>query len=180
MRRLLVLPFLLLFVTSISIISFADKEYDALEKLFMNIDKDTDYENALNMIIESGLSYSEDKHNSSYGKIKTIVVGYDEDTARDTYAESGDRLELEFLAKDNSLLNMLYSKEGIAKSALLYSYGTWFDFNEKEPKNNYSGLYLIDYLNNKKGIVITYKNGNTKETNYFKYSDKEELLSSLY
>ena len=63
--------------------------------------------------------------------------------------------------------------------AILYNFGTFWEFNEKRPNNQYSGFYYHKPGNKDGGIEIQYTNGNHAKTGYHPCSTAEEALSHV-
>ena len=77
-------------------------------------------------------------------------------------------------------MTMEYVPEFGDSSALLYSFGVWWSFSEVEPSNDYSGYYVNAHADTEKGGIVIYsKNGNSKNTSYYRYDDKETVLNNV-
>ena len=64
--------------------------------------------------------------------------------------------------------------------ALLYNYGIYWEFYEKQPNNIYSGYYYYEAGDDKNdGIVIRYSNGYEKKTSYHKVSSADNALLAV-
>lgn len=157
----------------------ADTALSPMDQLFYAVDLDTTYEQAMKLVEESGLYYSVREFNGTPKKI-SIIASDIEAAAKHRHAASGDSIQLCFDKGTNALLYMQYCDDKTLCSALLYSYGTYWDFREKEPNNQYTGLYYQDPTDfDKNGIVMVYSNGNSIKTNYYPFEDKASLLELL-
>lgn len=156
-----------------------DVSLSPMDQIFYAVDLDTTYQQAMKLIEESGLYYSVREFNGTPKKI-SIIASDIEAAAKHSYAASGDSIQLCFDKGTNALLYMQYCDDKTLCSALLYSYGTYWDFREKEPNNQYTGLYYQDPMDfDKNGIVMVYSNGNSTKTNYYPFEDKASLLERL-
>jgi len=62
--------------------------------------------------------------------------------------------------------------------ALLYNYGTFWDFRESKPNNTYSGYYYSK-PGKYDGVIIEYANGLSTQTSYHECSNAEEALLNV-
>ncbi len=156
-------------------------QYDALQKLYLAIDFDTGYEEALSMFVQSGLFYEEAEYENSVSgeMVRSVVAAAKEESAKHT-SLGGDQLKAEF--DENGILTfMTYVTEQSNAVALMYHYGVWFDLTfSKEAASDYEGLYIVDAYAKEDGIDIDYGNGIIKSTKYIRYTNKEDQLAYLF
>lgn len=182
MTKRIIASFFLLILCYTNVCSFAERSYDELQSLFLNVDFDSTYENVKKMIDDTGLPYTEQEYNGSkgLGKEIKICIAYTQGAALQRYADSGDRLDITFQKDSGKLMTMEYVPEHGNTAALVYSFGVWWSFMEDEPDNDYSGYYVNAYTDAKRGgIVIYYNNGNSTKTPYYRYEDKETVLNTV-
>lgn len=141
------------------------KEYDNLQKTFLEIDKDTTEDDLLKLIEEYGVTYTAEDYNGTPKK-RCYNIAFEEGAALQRYADSGDTLEVSFDKNDGTILYAEYFNDEAFMDAIYYNYGTYWDFREDEPGNTYSGYYYYKPGDTKGGITMKYSNGNTKETGY--------------
>lgn len=156
----------------------AIKEYDSLQKVFLAITKDTTEEALVTLIDEYGLEYTVKGYNGT-PKTNSYKLAYEQDIALQRYADSGDYIKISFNKEDGSLMYAEYFNDISFKNAILYCYGTYWDFREIEPNNNYSGYYYYKPGETKGGITMEYSNGNSTETGYHKVNSVEEALANV-
>ena len=150
--------------------------YDNLQKIFLLLSFDTSPSNLEALIEKYSLSYTKQEYDN--GEILSYVVAFTEESARQTHAESGDRLKVSFSNGSSELMDAEYSASSHSRSALLYNYGTWYSLREKSP-GNYTGYYVIGALSDESGITIKYDNGNETETDYFPCNSAEDALKKV-
>ena len=152
-------------------------EYDSLQTIFLTISPDTTIGDLEALITNHALCYTSREYNKSGGgKEISYKIAYTDGTAKQSHADSGDYLDIDFdLENNGKLMTAQYAKSGSVGTALLYCYGTWFSFSDSNAED-YSGYYLINHSYKEPGIVIKYKNGNEVETSYFPYETAEETL----
>ena len=157
-------------------------EYDELQKVFLAITVDTTPQELETLITEYNLYYTIGKYNQSgsQGKAYTYKIAYTEGAAKQKYADSGDYLEVSFDNGNEDTLKFAHyvKSDSIGYTALLYNYGTWYDFSHNNAED-YSGYYINDSFGDEQGIVVKYTNGNDAETNYFKYNSAEEVINKI-
>lgn len=141
------------------------KEYDDLQKMFLEIDKDITEDELLKLIEEHGVAYTAEDYNGT-PKERCYNIAFEEGAALQRYADSGDTLEVSFDKNDGTILYAEYFNDEAFMDAIYYNYGTYWDFREDEPGNAYSGYYYHKPGDTKGGITMKYSNGNTKETGY--------------
>lgn len=159
-------------------------EYDTLQNIFMEITENTTAEELQALITENNLPATVQEYNKSGGgKEIVFCIAYTEGAALQKYAETGDHIEVSFdkigpdsMSEENRFMYAVYSN-GSGLSAMLYNYGTWFDFRE-EAENDYSGYYVIK-PGAKDGITMKYSNGNETATGYFKHNSAEEAVQEM-
>lgn len=152
--------------------------YDTLQQVFLAIELDITEEDVLRLIEENSLEYTVKEYNGTI-KNKVYKIAYEEGVAVQSHADSGDYVEVKFSTSDGSFMLAEYFNEKAFKEALLYNYGTHWDFGEKEENNEYTGYYYHTPGSNKGGITIHYSNGNGTETGYHAVSTAEEALQSV-
>lgn len=150
-------------------------EYDALQRMFITFTLNTTEEDVINLINEYGLEYSSKEYNGTPKSIK-YKIAYDKGVTPQRYADSGDHIEISFNISDGTLLHAEYSNSNVLKTAVLYGYGTYWDFRSDEPNNQYSGYYYHEPGTSKGGITIEYSNGISTETGYHQAATAEEAL----
>lgn len=152
--------------------------YDTLQQVFLAIGLDITEEDVLDLIEENSLEYTVNEYNGTI-KNRVYKIAYEEGVALQSHADSGDYIEVEFATSDGSFLYAEYFNEKAFREVLLYNYGTYWDFREKEGNNDYTGYYYHTPGSNKGGITIHYSNGNSTETGYHAASTAEEALQSV-
>lgn len=152
--------------------------YDTLQQVFLAIGLDITEEDVLDLIEENSLEYTVNEYNGTI-KNRVYKIAYEEGVALQSYADSGDYIEVEFATSDGSFLYAEYFNEKAFREVLLYNYGTYWDFREKDGNNDYTGYYYHTPGSNKSGITIHYSNGNSTETGYHAASTAEEALQSV-
>lgn len=152
--------------------------YDTLQQVFLAIGLDITEEDVLDLIEENSLEYTVNEYNGTI-KNRVYKIAYEEGVALQSHADSGDYIEVEFATNDGSFLYAEYFNEKAFREVLLYNYGTYWDFREKEGNNDYTGYYYHTPGSNKGGITIHYSNGNSTETGYHVASTAEEALQSV-
>lgn len=154
-------------------------EYDSLQTVFLSITPDTTVEELDALIADNGLCYTCKEYNKSGGgKSISYKIAYTDGAAKQSHADSGDYLKVSFDKENGRLMTAQYVKSGTVGSALLYCYGTWYDFRDSNAED-YSGYYLIDSLSKEAGITVKYDNGREVETHYFPYASAEELIQYI-
>ena len=162
-----------------SLINNTDKTdiaFDELQELFLSLSLDTKSTDLESLIAKYNLPYTKQEYN--YGENITYVIAFTEGSAKQSYADSGDRIKASFSIKKEELMTAEYISSFHSCSALLYNYGTWYDFREKT-SGRYTGYYVIDPLSNNSGLVIKYDNGNEIETNYFPCDSAKDALQEV-
>lgn len=153
--------------------------YDSLQELFVSISKDTTSKELEDDIASKSLHFTSQEYNKSGGGRSTqYVIAFTDGAAAQKYADSGDRLTVDFDNDNGTIMYAQYTKESSSESALFYNYGYWYDFSQKSP-GDYSGYYYIDPMGKKNGITIKYSNGREKKTNYFQRGSAESALNSV-
>lgn len=152
--------------------------YDTLQQVFLAIGLDITEEDVLDLIEENSLEYTVNEYNGTI-KNRVYKIAYEEGVALQSHADSGDYIEVEFATSDGSFLYAEYFNEKAFREVLLYNYGTYWDFREKDGNNDYTGYYYHTPGSNKSGITIHYSNGNSTETGYHAASTAEEALKSV-
>lgn len=152
--------------------------YDTLQQVFLAIGLDITEEDVLDLIEENFLEYTVNEYNGTI-KNRVYKIAYEEGVALQSHADSGDYIEVEFATSDGSFLYAEYFNEKAFREVLLYNYGTYWDFREKDGNNDYTGYYYHTPGSNKSGITIHYSNGNSTETGYHAASTAEEALQSV-
>ena len=155
------------------------KEYDNLQKMFLEIDKDTTEDDLLKLIEEYGVAYTAEDYNGTPKK-RCYNIAFEEGAALQRYADSGDTLAVSFDKNDGTILYAEYFNNEAFMDAVYYNYGTYWDFREDEPGNSYSGYYYHKPGDTKGGITMKYSNGNTKETGYHNVDSAEEALGHVF
>jgi len=155
-----------------------DINYDRLQSLFLSFSFETTENDLIEWIEENDLEYTVEQYN---GTPKTVhyKIAYEENVALQKYAESGDHIELSFNKEDGTFMYAEYFNYTAFKTALLYNYGTYWDFREKEGNNKYSGYYYHTPGENEGGITMESSNGNSIETGYYSVENGENALSSV-
>lgn len=152
--------------------------YDKLQSVFLSISFDTTEDVLLKLIEDNGLMYTSQKYNGN-PKDTTYKLAYSNDVALQRYAKSGDHLEVSFDQETGTLLVAEYFNDTAFKEALLYNYGTYWDFREEEANNNYSGYYYYTPGDTEGGIEIKSSNGASTETGYHSAYSAEEALKNI-
>ena len=153
-------------------------EYDALQKVFIGFTLDTTQEDVMNLINEYGLEYSSQKYNGTPKSIQ-YKIAFDKGVTPQKYADEGDHIEVSFNVADGTLLHAEYFNLKAFKTAVLYGYGTYWDFRSDEPNNQYSGHYYHKPGDAKGGITIKYSNGRSSETGYHQATSAEDALLNV-
>ena len=154
------------------------KEYDDLQKMFLEIDKDITEDELLKLIEEHGVAYTAEDYNGT-PKERCYNIAFEEGAALQRYADSGDTLEVSFDQNDGTVLYAEYFNNEAFMETVYYNYGTYWDFGEDEPGNVYSGYYYYKPGDTKGGITMKYSNGNTKETGYHSVDSAEDALGDI-
>lgn len=154
--------------------SEAPAEYDDLQTMFLNITASTSEDDVKAVIEQYGLARTVEEY-SGTPKVRTYKAAYSDGAAKQKYADEGDSVEVSFNQDDGSLTTAVYSCSKTLKSAVLYNYGTYWDFNF-EKCNEYAGYYWKQPGDSKGGITLTYSNGNSSETGYHKAADAKEAI----
>lgn len=152
--------------------------YDKLQNLFLAFSFETTEDDLIEWIEDNDLEYTAEQYNGT-PKTMHYKIAYEHDVALQKYAESGDYIELSFSKEDESFMYAEYFNNTAFKIALLYNYGTYWDFREQEGNNKYSGYYYHTPGENEGGITIEYSNGNSTETGYYSVENGENTLSSV-
>lgn len=152
-------------------------EYDTLQNLFLLLSFDTAMESIDSYISENNLEFTKEEYN---GTLKKYVykIAYKSGVALQRYADNGDYVEVCFSRLDGSLLYAEYFNDSAFMVALLYNYGTYWDFRESEPSNIYSGFYYSE-PGKYDGLIIEYANGLSTQTSYHPCSNAEEALLNV-
>ena len=152
-----------------------DFSLDELQKLYLTINSDMSYSDAIQAVQDSGLPYSEEKYNGSRG----IQVAFTEGcTAQKYKKESGDYLDISFNypSDENSandelskymLSSCVYCPE-VGPTLISLSCGYYFSYHEP-------GNYIDDY--NSEDDASDLPSSITKEDQllyYFKHLAKEK------
>lgn len=153
-------------------------KYDELQKIFIAIKLDTSEDDIKDLINKYGVKYSADDYNGTPKKV-CYKIAFEEGVAAQKYADSGDYIEVSFSKEDGSLLVAEYFNNDAFKEAILYNYGVYWDFNEKNPNNDYTGYYFHEPGDTEGGVTIKHGNGNSKETGYYSVSSAKVALNSI-
>lgn len=154
------------------------KEYDDLQKMFLEIDKDITEDELLKLIEEHGVAYTAEDYNGT-PKERCYNIAFEEGAALQRYADPGDTLEVSFDKNDGTILYAEYFNNEAFMETVYYNYGTYWDFGEDEPGNVYSRYYYHKPGDTKGGITMKYSNGNTKETGYHSVDSAEDALGDI-
>ena len=155
-------------------------EYDALQIAFMSLDFNSSMADVDRIIEENNFEFTKENYNGT-PKCVRYRLAYEKDVARQKRGSSGDSLDIEFSSEDGSFMYAEYTTyvSGFM-NALLYNYGTYWDFRFETPQNEYSGYYYYESGDmNKDGIVFQYDNGNSHKTAYYPCEDAEEALKNV-
>lgn len=152
--------------------------YDKLQSLFLTFSFETKEEDLIKWIEDNNLEYTAKKYNGS-PKTMHYKIAYEHDVALQKHAKSGDYIEISFNIADGVFMYAEYFNNGTFKIALLYNYGTYYDFRESGGNNKYSGYYYHKSGDDEEGIVIEYNNGNKTETGYYSVKNGEDALSNV-
>ena len=152
--------------------------YDKLQSLFLTFSFETTEDDLIKWIEDNNLEYTAEKYNGS-PKTMHYKIAYEHDVALQKYAESGDHIEISFNIADGVFMYAEYFNNNAFKTALLYNYGTYYDFRENEGNNKYSGYYYHKSGDDEGGITIEYNNGNSTETGYHSAENGENALSGV-
>lgn len=74
------------------------QEYDALQKIFLEINKETTEDKLLKLIEEHSVEYTAEEYNGT-PKSRNYNIAFDSDVVLQKYAESGDSLEVFLIRK---------------------------------------------------------------------------------
>ena len=83
------------------------QEYDALQKIFLEINKETTEDKLLKLIEEHSVEYTAEEYNGT-PKSRNYNIAFDSDVVLQKYAESGDSLEVSFNKEDGTILYAEY------------------------------------------------------------------------
>lgn len=152
--------------------------YDKLQRLFLLFNFETTEDDLIKWIEDNSLKYTSKEYNGTPKK-KSYKIAYEDNVTLMRHAESGDFVEISFCREDGSFLYAEYFNNTTFKTALLYNYGTYWDFREKEENNKYSGYYYYHHISGEKkgGITIEYSNGVSVETDYYSVENGGKALS---
>lgn len=154
----------------------ATRNYDTLQTIFTQINTTTKPSDIESVITNNNLAFTKQEYNGTPKNV-TYKIAYDKNVALQKHGSSGDYLSISFNANDGSVMTIEYHKN--LTEALLYNYGTHWDFREKNPNNQYSGYYYqLDSMKTD-GIEIKYSNGNTKKTSYHRVDSADSALSGI-
>lgn len=159
----------------------ATPEYDALQEMFLSIDKTSSKEDIVSLAETAGLFYTEEQYNDGTDNMgKTVIcIAYTEGSSLQKYAESGDHLDVTLDNGNNDALMYMTYNNRADLTGLYYRYGTWYKFSEEKPGNDYEGYYIDDAFGKDGGIVIKYNNGYETSTNYFPFDNKKAIIDEL-
>ncbi len=149
--------------------------FDKLQSLFASLNFDTKAEDVENYATANNLNYTKQKYN---GDITKYRVAFTPSIAEQRYGTNGDNVEITF-NHNGTFLYADYYLISTSRTAVLYNYGTYWDFNEKTPYNYYSGYYYEPLENKNDGIIILYQNGYSKRTNFYLASDANNALLNV-
>ena len=152
-------------------------EYDTLQNLFLILSFDTAIESIDSFISENNLEFTKKEYNGTPKKY-VYKIAYKPRVALQRYADSGDYVKVCFSRYDGSLLYAEYFNDSALMVALLYNYGTFWDFRESKPNNTYSGYYYSK-PGKYDGVIIEYANGLSTQTSYHECSNAEEALLNV-
>lgn len=146
-------------------------KYDKLQKLYVDLDENTTYEELIKEVQSKKLFYEE-----STGKDQYVKVALKEEVTPLRHAEEGDNVEVSF-SEDGKFEYSTYYNHEVFITLLNYRDGIYYEF-KNVPK--YAGYY-IDTYNDKAGKTkIKYANGNEAETDYLKVKSKKEQFEYMY
>ena len=142
------------------------KSLDELQLLYIQIQSDMSYEEVLDLVIATGLPYSETKFNGS----KAIKVAFEKEVTPQRYADSGDYVDISFTqdrtTKEYSFGTVEYFNSEKFITAFEYKAGTYWDFINGEDV----GFYINDYQSTL---------AKTKEEKYIQLNSKEEQIKYI-
>lgn len=142
------------------------KSLDELQLLYIQIQSDMSYEEVLDLVIATGLPYSETKFNGS----KAIKVAFEKGVTPQRYADSGDYVDISFTqdrtTKEYSFGTVEYFNSEKFIKAFEYKAGTYWDFRNGEDV----GFYINDYQSTL---------AKTKEEKYTQLNSKEEQIKYI-
>ncbi len=153
--------------------------YDTLQALFISISENTSVEDIEKYISDNNLKYTLEHYN---GGIQTYNLAYTEDASLQSYADSGDYIEITFVEEEPYKIRYAQYVEDkkVGYSAIYYNHGVFWDFSDSDKMDgDYTGYYVSDSFGNDEGITIKYTNGNETKTNYFKYKNAEEVIQKV-
>lgn len=153
-------------------------EYDDLQSLFLVSTPSMTMEDIESAIQRNNLEYTRQPYNGSPKKI-CYKIAYEKDVAYQNHAKSGDYLTICFNSEDGTLLYAEYFNNSTFCEALLYNYGIYWDFMEKEPNNVYSGYYYHNPVSDRDGIIIEYDNGKSTQSSYHPCYDSFDALKCV-
>ena len=177
MKRLLSIIVILSLFVSITLAEGNNKSnYDKLQYLFSTITFETTMEEVEAYLTENNLPYYKEKYNGNPAEYSYKIAFTKDDLLS---RSSPDSVQISFNRSNGELLYASYHNYKSFLTALIYRYGIYWELQEKEPNNNYEGIYFYKPGGKNIGITITYKNGNKKETPYIKCSDIDEALRNV-
>lgn len=156
--------------------------YDNLQKVFLDITPNTTENDVQKYIKTYSLCNSKKEYKGS--KSVCYKLAYNEQVALQSHADTGDYIEITFgtngkLKYAEYFNTNAFHKDCIGK-ALLYISGTYYDFREDGMDGDYSGYYGEKYdFKNDNGVVIKYTNGNSTETDYYKFNSAESVIQCI-
>nr|DAE64169.1 MAG TPA: outer membrane protein assembly factor [Caudoviricetes sp.] len=164
----------------VSLLQPADNklEYDKLQQVFLAINFETKEDDILKLIKDNNLEYTVEEYNGS-PKCNTYKLAYEEDVSLQKYADSGDYIKVSFNKDNGSLMFVEYFNNELFKTALLYNYGVYWNFSEREPNNEYSGYYYYKPGDTQGSITMKDYNGNSSETGYYNVNSAQDALRNI-
>lgn len=145
-------------------------EYDELQQLYIDIQKDLTYDHLIDLLQNSNLYYSEFD-----GRTKVIKIAFDEKATPFRYAESGDHVKVHF-NKDLQFDSATYFNQDKLLTLLYYENGTYWELHDQP---EYAGYYISDF-DSDETMTIKYANGNEVEADLIKVNSKEEQFQYLH
>lgn len=145
--------------------------YTDLQQLFLSITTETTVEDVENAISSGGFASSKSKQSDEI----VYRIAREEKVALQRYGDTGECIDIAFDPQTGALMYAAHDEGESFLTALLYNYGTYWDFRF-DPGNAYSGYYYYKSGDKKSGVTLKYDNGNEKKTNYIRSGDAAEAL----
>ena len=157
------------------------EEYDALQKIFLGLNKDFTINDLLNAIKENNLPYASTKYTPRDHDDNTLyVVALDEKAAQITHVFTNDSLRIDFDTESGLIRYGVYYNHETSGTSLYYEHGSYIDFSFTESSNPYTGYYYNEkHSYSLPKTKVVYSNGNSKISKYSRCDSAENALNGI-